>query len=180
MKKLVLLVLCTVFYLSACEPSSSSTNKTNAKGNVANETASKGETAKKSTEAQWEIDHPKMQAFIKRYNMDAKWLQSGLYYSILQAGNGAKPTMNSVVNVSYTMSDLNGNQIWSTTKSDGKETRSLNQFPAGVSEGLQLIQEGGRIQLIVPSALAYGSDGWGKQIAPNTNLFYDIQLNSIQ
>ena len=121
-----------------------------------------------------------MLAFIKQHKLDAKWLQSGLYYSILQAGSGAKPTVNSVVNVSYTMSDLNGHQIWSTTQSDGKEIRSLNQFPAGVVEGLQLIQEGGRIQLIVPSALAYGSKGWGKQIVPNTNLFYDIQLNSIE
>ncbi len=179
MRKVVLLVMCTVCYLSACESSNNTTNKI-AKGKMANETAAKGEIAKNLNEAQWAIDHPKMLAFIKQHKMDAKWLPSGLYYSIVQTGSGAKPTMNSVVNVSYEMSDLNGNQIWSTIQSDGKETRSLNQFPAGVSEGLQLIQAGGRIQLIVPSGLAYGDKGWGKQIASNTNLFYDIQLNSVE
>jgi len=164
-KKIVLLLLSIVLYFGACEAPNSTTNKVN---------STKNNTANKAD------DKNKLLAFIKQHKMNTKSSNSGLYYSIINKGSGATATLNSTVNVSYTMSDLNGNQIWSTTQSNGEETRSLSQFPAGVSEGLQLIQAGGRIQLIVPSSLAYGETGWGEQVAPNTNLYYDIQLNSVQ
>jgi len=183
MKKVGLLVLSTVMFLGSCELSNNAANKTNAvKKTNQNSTAQSkaAEESKKPYRIQWETDHAKMLTFIKANNLDTKWLNSGLYYTIIKPGSGTTPKAKTVVNVSYTVSDLDGNQIWSTAQSDGSETRGLSQFPEGVAEGLQLIQEGGHIQLIVPSGLAYGNSGWGKQIAPNTNLFYDMQLNSVQ
>jgi len=184
MKKLILLLSIAVFCLQACETSNNTANKTkiNTKTNTATSTnsATNKNVDKAPHVVQWEIDHPKMLNYIKNNKIDAKWLESGLYYAIINQGSGIKPTNNSTVNVSYALSDLEGRKIWSTDQAEGSEIRTLSKFPPGVVEGLQLIQAGGRIQLIVPSALAYGAKGWGKQIAPNTNLFYDIQLNSVQ
>jgi len=186
MKKLILLLSITIFCLQACEPSNtaSKVNENTKTATTNNKSASTNNASKTSNKApnviQWEIDQPKMLSFIKENKIDAKWLKSGLYYAIEKQGTGAKPTINSTVSVSYTLSDLEGNQIWSTEKGGGNELRSLNKFPPGVAEGVQLIQAGGQIKLIVPSALAYGTEGWGKQIPPNTNLFYDIQLISVE
>lgn len=184
MKKLILLLSVIIFCLEACQLPSSTVTKTDMKtSKTANSTANKEPAASTTTKAphvvQWEIDHPKMLGFIKANEIDSKWLESGLYYSIANEGTGAAPTLNSVVNVSYTLSDLDGNLIWSTDQGEGVDTRALSKFPPGVSEGLQLIKEGGQIKLIVPSALAYGNAGWGKQIPPNTCLYYDIRLISI-
>jgi len=179
MKKLILLLSITLFCLEACELSDSTGT-----ANKNNNSASANNTNKTLTKApnvvQWEIDQPKMLSFIEDQKIDAKWLQSGLYYAIEKQGAGAQPTINSTVSVSYTLSDLEGNQIWSTEQGGGNELRSLNKFPTGVAEGLQLIQAGGHIKLIVPSGLAYGTKGWGKQIPANTNLFYDMQLVSVE
>ena len=51
----------------------------------------------------------------------------------------------------------------------------LNRVIAGWTEGLQLIGEGGKIRLFVPSALGYGENG-NRGIEPNSTLIFDVEL----
>lgn len=52
----------------------------------------------------------------------------------------------------------------------------LNRVIAGWTEGLQLIGEGGVITLWIPSELAYGTQGIGRDIGPNEALQFDVEL----
>jgi hypothetical protein len=51
---------------------------------------------------------------------------------------------------------------------------------AGWTEALQLMKEGDKWQLFIPSKLAYGESGAGGKIGPNATLIFDIELISIQ
>jgi FKBP-type peptidyl-prolyl cis-trans isomerase len=49
----------------------------------------------------------------------------------------------------------------------------------GWTEGLQLMKEGGKIKLFVPSELAYGDRGAGAQVGPGATLIFEIELLSV-
>lgn len=134
------------------------------------------ESEKEIIRKQWEIDDAKIQAYVKANNIDIYWLKSGLYYSMLQPGNGEVPSINSAVKVKYILTTIDGAPVWSTYKTGGTEVRALKDFVYGVAEGLQLLKPGGKMKLIIPSALAYGTKGWGKKIPANTCIIYDIEL----
>lgn len=102
---------------------------------------------------------------------------SGMYYKIINAGSGATPTSSSQVSVMYTGKLLNGNIF------DQKLTPTalypLAGFIPGWQLGLPLIQKGGKIQLIIPSSLAYGCKDSGP-IPGNSILFFEIELVDVQ
>ncbi|MBS1933080.1 MAG: FKBP-type peptidyl-prolyl cis-trans isomerase [Bacteroidetes bacterium] len=100
---------------------------------------------------------------------------SGLYYQVITQGTGATPISTSLVTVSYTGEYLNGT-VFTT---DSNRQYQLNNLISGWQYGLPKIQAGGRIKLLIPSALAYGCTG-SASIAPNTPVFFDVTLVSVQ
>ena len=55
-------------------------------------------------------------------------------------------------------------------------TASLNNLIVGWQEGLQYIGEGGKITMVIPSGIAYGSSGSGP-IGPNEVIAFDVTLH---
>ncbi len=51
----------------------------------------------------------------------------------------------------------------------------LNRVIKGWTEGMQLVGEGGKIRLFVPSELGYGENG-NRNIEPNSTLIFDVEL----
>lgn len=102
---------------------------------------------------------------------------SGVYYEIVSPGSGATPTLNSKVFVTYTGKLLNGSVFDQQTNASltGWQLGSLIQ---GWQIGLQLIQKGGKMKLIVPSSLAYGCNGG--PLPANSILYFDIELVDVQ
>jgi FKBP-type peptidyl-prolyl cis-trans isomerase FkpA len=98
---------------------------------------------------------------------------SGLYFQITNQGSGPTPTPSSQVSVRYTGKMMNGNIFDSQTGTPVSFT--LGGTIPGFQIGLQLIQKGGVIKMIVPSSLAYGCAGNGS-IPGNSILYFEVQL----
>jgi len=101
---------------------------------------------------------------------------SFLYYQVITPGSGAAPSPNSVVYVRYVAKFLDGSYLDSSAISTGFP---LGNLILGWQYGLPKIMPGGRIKLLIPSALAYGCGG-SSNVQPNTPLFFDIYLDSLK
>ena len=100
---------------------------------------------------------------------------SGLQYIIEDKGTGIVPKAEDTVEVKYKGQLIDGTVF---DQSPEGETVSfpLNGVIAGWTEGIQLIGEGGKIRLFIPSDLAYGPNGAGGVIGPNAALIFDVEL----
>ncbi len=103
---------------------------------------------------------------------------SGLRYQILQKGTGAKAEKGKNVAVHYKGQLADGTVFDSSYKRNEPITFPLGvgQVIPGWDEGIQLLQEGDKARLVIPSDLAYGSAGAGGVIPPNANLIFDVEL----
>lgn len=102
---------------------------------------------------------------------------SGLLYQIINPGSGVTPTSTSTVSVVYTGKFLSGTTFDATSN---PISLSLSSVIDGWKIGLPLISKGGRIKLIIPSALAYSCAGYPPTIAPNTPMFFEITLSDVK
>ncbi|MFL1484562.1 FKBP-type peptidyl-prolyl cis-trans isomerase [Marinobacter sp. LN3S78] len=100
---------------------------------------------------------------------------SGLQYEVLEEGDGEKPTPEDEVKVHYTGELLSGEVFDSSRERGEPVTFRLNQVIEGWTEGLQLMSEGSRYKLYIPSDLAYGPGG-NMSIGPNETLVFDVEL----
>jgi FKBP-type peptidyl-prolyl cis-trans isomerase FkpA len=98
---------------------------------------------------------------------------SGLYYQVITPGSGPAPVAGSQISIKYTGKLLDGTIFDDQTA--GPVVYALNGMIQGFQIGLKLIQKGGKIKLIVPSALAYGCNGFGS-VPGNSILYFEVEL----
>jgi FKBP-type peptidyl-prolyl cis-trans isomerase len=108
-----------------------------------------------------------------------KETESGLQYKIITQGDGAKPSASDRVTVHYRGTLLNGTEFDSSYSRGEPATFPLNGVIPGWTEGLQLVNAGGKIELYIPSELAYGERGAGANIGPNSTLIFEVELISV-
>jgi FKBP-type peptidyl-prolyl cis-trans isomerase len=101
---------------------------------------------------------------------------SGLQYKVIQEGTGASPKGSDMVKCNYRGKLINGETFDSSYDRGEPAQFPLNGVIKGWTEGLQLMKEGGKYELYVPSQLGYGERGAGKKIAPNSVLVFEIEL----
>lgn len=105
---------------------------------------------------------------------------SGLQIKILNEGTGKNPSAKSTVKVHYEGSLLNGTVFDSSYKRNVPAEFPLNKVIPGWTEGLQLIKEGGKAILWIPSKLAYGSNDVGGGLIPGgSTLKFQVELIEI-
>lgn len=104
---------------------------------------------------------------------------SGLEYKILREGTGKKPTPADAVRVSYRGWLDNGNEFDSSYARGETVKFFLNGVIDGWTEGLQLIGEGGKIELLLPPELGYGERGSPPDIPPNAPLHFVVELHEV-
>lgn len=105
-----------------------------------------------------------------------KQTPSGLQYKVLTEGSGKAPKATDKVLVNYRGTLLDGTEFDSSYKRNEPISFPLNGVIPGWTEGLQLIKEGGKIQLFIPPNLAYGSRGAGGVIGPDETLIFEVEL----
>ena len=104
--------------------------------------------------------------------------ESGLQYRIIEPGNDVKPGPQDTVWVRYTGSLIDGT-VFDQVREDSDPLRlTLNRVVAGWTEGLQLIGEGGKIDLFLPASLGYGEEGH-QTIPGNSALIFNIELTKV-
>src|SRR5215510_4465778 len=102
--------------------------------------------------------------------------RSGLQYTLLRDGFGARPKASSKVRVQYEGKLANGTVFDSSLKRGTAATFSLRQVIPCWTEGIQLMQSGAKARLVCPAKIAYGAKGAPPSIPPNANLTFEVEL----
>lgn len=101
---------------------------------------------------------------------------SGLQYEVLEEGNGPQPQAGDQVKVHYTGRLIDGTVFDSSVERGEPATFGVTQVIPGWVEALQLMKAGSKWRLHIPSNLAYGPQGAGGVIGPNSTLIFDVEL----
>ena len=107
-------------------------------------------------------------------------LPSGLQYKVIKKGTGKTPKATDTVTVNYMGSLINGTEFDSSYRRGQPASFKVNGVIRGWTEALQLMQEGAKWQLFIPSDLAYGERGAGRDIGPYSTLIFEVELISIE
>lgn len=148
-------------------------------GSVLFFTLSCGKTADTGcTPAKIESEKAQMIAFCTANNINYTEHSSGILYEVVAPGTGANPKTTSTVSTFYVGKLLNGTKF-DETSGNTPATFSLSSVIEGWKIGIPLIKNGGKIKLVIPSALAYSCVGSGS-IAPNSPLYFEVTLVAVQ
>jgi len=110
-----------------------------------------------------------------------KTTASGLQYKVIKDGTGKTPKASDTVTTHYRGTLIDGTEFESSYKQNEPTSFPVNRVIAGWTEALQLMKEGAKWQLYIPSELAYGARGTpGGPIGPNSTLIFDIELIKVQ
>lgn len=105
-----------------------------------------------------------------------KVTESGLQYEVLEPGKGDSPKASDNVEVHYTGKLIDGTVFDSSVERGVPASFGVTQVIPGWVEALQLMHEGDKWRLYIPSDLAYGPNGAGGVIGPNMTLIFDVEL----
>eukprot|EP00735_Rhodelphis_limneticus_P010315 TRINITY_DN3045_c0_g1::TRINITY_DN3045_c0_g1_i1::g.22368::m.22368 TRINITY_DN3045_c0_g1::TRINITY_DN3045_c0_g1_i1::g.22368 ORF type:complete len:233 (+),score=65.62,sp/Q5ZXE0/MIP_LEGPH/65.04/3e-47,FKBP_C/PF00254.23/3.5e+02,FKBP_C/PF00254.23/2.9e-25,FKBP_N/PF01346.13/1.2e-09,FKBP_N/PF01346.13/2.3e+02 TRINITY_DN3045_c0_g1_i1:33-701(+) len=104
-------------------------------------------------------------------------LPSGLQYKVITKGSGTKsPGPSDTVKVHYSGRLIDGTEFDSSITRGEPATFPVNGVIKGWTEALQLMVPGDTWELYIPSDLAYGAQGAGKDIGPNSTLLFKVEL----
>jgi FKBP-type peptidyl-prolyl cis-trans isomerase FklB len=109
-----------------------------------------------------------------------KTAPSGLQYKVIKPGTGKKPQATDTVTVNYRGTLVDGTEFDSSYRRGKPATFPVSGVIPGWTEALQLMEEGAKWQIVIPSKLAYGEQGAGQAIGPNATLLFEVELISIQ
>lgn len=106
---------------------------------------------------------------------------SGLQYRVLRKGGGVQPKATSKVKVHY-HGWLDNGKVFDSSYQRGESIDfPLNQVIPGWTEGMQLVGQGGMIELVIPSNLGYGKRGTpGGPIPPDATLHFLVELLDVK
>lgn len=128
---------------------------------------------------QFQSDTTAIRAFIKANNITALKDSYGIFYQIIQPGSGSITySAATKITADYEGKLLNGT-IFDSTKGT-PISFTLGGVITGWQIGIQKIQKGGKIRLIIPSYFAYGTSSPSALVPANSILDFTITLTDVQ
>lgn len=112
----------------------------------------------------------------QRQKPEMQETESGLLYEIIKPGDDRKPDVQAEVKLHYRVGLVNGKVFSDTYQRDEPRKYVLSEVIDGLAEGLQLIGVGGKIKLVIPPDLAWGSKGSGSEIGPDAVIIWTAEL----
>ena len=106
-----------------------------------------------------------LQDFIKVYKLTATKAASGMYYYYTnQNPGGRSPQVGDLITVQYSIQNLSGVVLDSTSKAKNQSLTYAYSFESGIStlfyQGISLMKEGEKFVMLLPSQLAFGSNAY--------------------
>src|SRR6187402_1171886 len=105
-----------------------------------------------------------------------KTTASGLQYKVITSGKGKTPVASNSVTVHYTGKLVNGTVFDSSVERGQPATFGVSGVISGWTEALQLMKEGDKWEIYLPSELGYGPSGAGGVIPPYAALIFEVEL----
>lgn len=120
-------------------------------------------------------------SYVKKNKITAKPNDKGLYVVVKKKGNGPKVAMGKEVSIHYTGRLLDGT-VFDSSVGKAPLTYVVGKMGliAGWEEGVKDQPAGTQLQLIIPSALAYGPQGRPGHIPPYSPLVFDLEIVSVK
>ncbi len=119
-----------------------------------------------------------LEGFVKKES--AQKTPSGIAYKMLKEGTGKQPKATDVVKVHYHGTLIDGT-VFDSSIERGKEVEfPLDRVIKGWTEAVQLLKEGGKIKVVIPSDLAYGDVGAPPKIPGGATLVFEIELFEVK
>ncbi|MGC1322387.1 MAG: FKBP-type peptidyl-prolyl cis-trans isomerase [Candidatus Udaeobacter sp.] len=109
-----------------------------------------------------------------------KTTASGLQYKVIKDGSGTQPKATDMVTVNYRGTLIDGTEFDSSYKRGQPASFPVNGVIKGWTEALQLMKQGSKYQLFIPSNLAYGERAMGPDIGPNSTLIFEVELQEVK
>lgn len=103
-------------------------------------------------------------------------LASGLQYEVITQGKGKLALATNQVRCHYEGTLIDGTLFDSSVQRGEPATFGVNQVIPGWVEALQLMPEGSKWKLYIPSNLGYGAQGAGEMIPPHSALIFEVEL----
>lgn len=102
--------------------------------------------------------------------------ESGLVFLQLRPGYGPRPEVHNRVRVHYEGRLADGTVFDSSLRRGRPAEFALTKVIPGWTEGLQMLQGGGKARLTIPASLAYGRKGHRPDIPPCATLVFEVEL----
>lgn len=133
-------------------------------------------------EARIEKQKKEQEEALKKLTEGFEKTDSGLYYKILQKGNGAKAQKGKTVSVHYKGMLTDGTEFDSSYKRNEpiQFTLGVGQVISGWDEGIGLLAVGDKARFVIPHQLAYGERGAAGVIPPKATLVFDVELKDVK
>ncbi len=124
---------------------------------------------------------PAREEYLKKNKITAKPTSSGLFFIEISKGKGKPASVGTVVNVHYKGFLLNGTQFDSSYDRNQPISFKMGggQVIPGFEEGISMMKEGGKAQLIIPSEIGY-ADNELENIPPYSTLVYEVELVKVE
>ncbi len=107
----------------------------------------------------------------------------GVYYVTMEEGTGDYPVIGDSVTVSYSGFLMDGSLFDTSVRNATDTTWTFEvgeqTYISGWNDGLRVINKGAKVQLMIPSTLAYGENGYGN-IPPNNSLIFVVRMVDIK
>jgi FKBP-type peptidyl-prolyl cis-trans isomerase len=134
----------------------------------------------KNTDSGAQAEKEKKQIFdsITAGRLDTIGTFNGVYYQILKEGDGDFANVSDTLTVNYKGWLMNG-EVFDQSK-EKPATFPLGRLIKGWQYGLTKCKKGGKIRLIIPSALAYSIRSRSEKIPPNSILIFDVEVLDIK
>lgn len=105
---------------------------------------------------------------------------SGLQYIVVKEGTGPYPKPTDKVKVHYTGTFMDGKKFDSSVDRGEPAVFGVQQVIKGWTEALQMMKVGSKWKVFMGPDLAYGEQGRGAEMPPNSLLIFEMELLGIE